>query len=209
MEYGPPIKSRFSVSSPVDENKQVPSACKEAIRYALSFFPELQAIPIHFKYKKAILPVKSGPTLKSYFKQSKDRSYQVTISEKTVWEFEPLLFQNLDFNAQVGLIAHELAHIIQFQQYDRRQLITKWGSYFIPENRERIEQDADKRVIEHGLGWELYAFANRKHKAAIENPVIQYQTQFHLSPEEVLHYIQTLNASEKANFKLDFKFNLN
>lgn len=192
------------------KNKQTPPICHDAVSYALSFFPELKSVPIRFYHKSALLPHQSRPTIRSIFtKAGKNRIYTVTVSGSTVEDLKPLIFDNLSFNEQVGMIAHELAHITQYQQYSTIQLIKTLLGYLNGAKRTVFEQNADKIVIQRGLGWELYDFANAREWAAIDNPVVAYLSGFHLTPEEIVQYMQNLKRSSKIDFLIDFTNSLN
>lgn len=192
-------------------NKQAPAICEDAVSYALRFFPELKGVPIQFYHKPSVLPHKSRLSFASIFKKpGNKRQYKVTVSAKTVPELSDLTFDNLSFNAQVGMIAHELAHITQFQQKTPFQLLKSGFSYLMRPHRLRLEQEADKMAVQRGLGWELYAFATTVERvASTGNPVVSYLSQFHLSPEEIIQYMQNLRRSSKIDFLIDFSNCLN
>lgn len=192
------------------KNKDAPAVCQNAVTYALSFFPELKTVPIQFHHKPSVLPHKSRPTTRSIFRNAnKNRVYKVTISASTVPELTPLIFDNLTFNEQVGMIAHELAHITQFQHSSTLGLLKSGLAYLSKTARTQFEQEADKIAIKKGLGWELYAFANARDKISGENPVVGYLTNFYLSPEEIMQYMTNLRRSSKVDFLIDLTNCLN
>lgn len=192
------------------KNKDAPAVCQDAVTYALSFFPELKTVPIQFYYKPSVLPHKSRPTFRSVFrKANKNRVYKVTISSKTVPELTPLIFDNLTFNEQVGMIAHELAHVIQFQKSSTLGLLKTGFAYLFKTARTQLEQEADKIAIQRGLGWELYAFSNARERISPDNPVVEYLSTFYLSPEEIMQYMRNLRRSSKVDFLIDLTNCLN
>lgn len=212
MDGGPKMQSQARVQhQTILKNKHAPYVCQDAVTYALSFFPELKTVPIQFQYKPSVLPHKTRPSLKSAFKSAnKNRVYKVTLSAKTVPELTPLIFDNLTFNEQVGMIAHELAHITQFQQSSTLNLLTIGLSYLSDAARTRFEQEADKIVVQRGLGWELYAFSNARERVAVDNnPVVDYLSKFYLSPEEIMQYMRNLRRSSKVDFLIDLTNCLN
>ncbi len=195
---------------PILQNKNAPAVCQDAVTYALSFFPELKTVPIQFHHKSAVLPHKSRPTFRTVFRRAnKNRIYKVTIAANTVPELTPLIFDNLTFNEQVGLIAHELAHITQFQQSSTFGLLKKAFAYLSQTARTQFEQEADKIAIQRGLGWELYAYSNVRDKISSDNPVVEYLSKFYLSPEEIMQYMRNLKRSSKVDFLIDLTNCLN
>lgn len=211
MDDKPQMKNHQQVAQKaLDHNKFAPDSCREAVKQALSFFPELRSVPIRFFHQSSVVPHKSRATLRSFFKRHKERRvYDVILSSRTVPEFDDLCFNNLRFREQVGLLAHELAHITQYQNCGFTKLIKLHLAYLNPRKRTELEQAADKKVVEAGLGWELYAYANARERASVDNPVISYLDQFHLSPEDVMHYMQNLHRSSKIDFRIDFTHSLN
>ena len=210
MADEPQMKNHQQVGQKaLSSNKFAPVSCQDAVSLALEFFPELKAVPIRFFHQPSVAPHKSCPTSQSFFRSPGKRIYDVILSARTVPEISDLCFDNLRFREQVGLVAHELAHITQYQSYGFADLIKNYLAYLSEPKRTAIEQKVDKKVVEHGLGWELYAYANARERAAIDNPVVQYLDQFHLSPEDIMHYMQNLNRSSKIDFKIDLTYNLN
>jgi hypothetical protein len=211
MDDEPQMKNHQRTGQRIlNTNKFAPESCQDAVSLALDFFPELRTVPIRFFHQPSVIPHKSRPTTRSLFKSSnRGRVYDVVLSAKTIPEFGDLCFDKLRFREQVGLIAHELAHITQYQAYGFSDLIRSYLAYLHPDKRKAIEQEADKKVVEQGLGWELYAYANARERAAADNPVVHYLDQFHLSPEDIMHYMQNLNRSSKIDFRIDLTYHMN
>ncbi len=136
-------------------NKIIPIEFKDAIHIALNFYPNLKATQIKFKIKKNKSPLTARPTIWAIFQKASKRKYIITLSNKTNLKLTPILFQNLSFNAQIGVIGHELAHIDFYN--------TKKGIYFIKlallhlskKSMDKFEFNTDKRCIESGLGYQL------------------------------------------------------
>lgn len=127
---------------------------------ALSYFPELRHIHIRFKYKTAHSPLATRPTFPGLlFKKSK-RRFTITISDHTVDKLEPILLKQMDFNAQIGVIGHELSHVADFT---RRNILSLAGSgighIFSSHYIDRFEFRTDSICIAHGLGYQLLAWS--------------------------------------------------
>src|ERR1041385_1498985 len=93
-------------------NKVIPDEFKKPILIALSYFPELKDIHIIFRIKKQYSGLTTKPDLISVFKRKDHRTYLITISNQTIDTLKPLMFQNLTFEEQVGVIGHELSHVV-------------------------------------------------------------------------------------------------
>lgn len=190
-------------------NSQCPENWKVAFNHAIKFFPELQDTPISVKGTKQIFPCKARLSWGSFFKKPNNRNFVITISTQTIHEFTPLLFDNVPFNAKVGMIANALAHIDQYQQCSASQLIKKYLAYPFPNYREEFEKAADKKAVYQGLGWEIYDWASVLKKAEEDNAPLQYLNNFHLDPESIIQYMQNLSQRESVEPFITIHLNQN
>ena len=177
-------------------HKMMDSTFKQQISGALLFYPELKNINIRFKVKKALSPLTARPTVWAIFQKPKNRHYLIIISDKTMKMLDPILLKNLSFNAQMGVIGHELGHITYYNQ--------KKGAYFIKlilmhlstKSMDIFENDTDKRCIEHGLGYQLLAWStevrqklNIKEWNGANQPVSERER--YMSPAAILAFMKT------------------
>jgi len=176
-------------------NKVIPAIYEEQILTALSYYPELRLVQIHFKLTdKHPVPYGTTPTFASIFKPAARRIYYVTLLEVAKEPERSALFKNLPYDAQVAVIAHELVHVIQYQSQTVLSLIKFMIMYTIPAFKKIIERAADKGAIEHGLGQGLY-----KHAVHLRNIPGYLQkrpeiNKYYLKPHEIL---EKLKPSEK------------
>ncbi len=148
------------------QHKLVAAPFEKQCLIALSFYPELKDIRIVFKVKKAFIPLSARPTTWSLlFLPAKKRSYQVIISKQTTDKLEPILLQNLSFNAQIGVLGHELAHTSYYTKKTGIAIIGIAIRYFSGSFRNRFEFENDRRTIDHGLGYQLLAWSSDVRKA--------------------------------------------
>src|SRR4051794_22944838 len=90
-------------------NKVIPSKYEKPILKALSAYPELKHIRIHFKLtSKHPVPYGTTPTFASLFRKAGKRIYYITILEEAQEPERSALFRNLPEEAQIAVIAHEL-----------------------------------------------------------------------------------------------------
>jgi hypothetical protein len=121
---------------------------------ALSYFPELKDVKIKFKYSEEATTMAARPVPLSLFSR---RKYVVLINDKQ--GFQGIFLKNVPFNAQIGLIAHELAHIADYQRYNLWGVLGIYFRYSSKEHKPLFEKEIDKATIERGLGWQLYDWA--------------------------------------------------
>ena len=72
----------------------------------------------------------------------------------------PLIFKNLPFNSQVGVMGHELAHAVDFFQMTTKQIITHVIRNISATYIDRFEFNTDAICIAHGLGYQLYDWSS-------------------------------------------------
>lgn len=138
------------------KQKRLLTAYELATLVALSHYPELKNARIRFREKKAKLPYASRPTLGSLLWPFGPKRYRVTISTRSTPLREPTLMRHLGFNAQIGALGHELAHIAHYEGTGRWGILGEGVRYHNLRFRERYEKQTDRIAIAHCLGLPLY-----------------------------------------------------
>ena len=123
---------------------------------ALSHYPELKDVNIIFKRKKLKTTMAAKPTNTSAFKRKGKRTYLIHLNDYP--ESVKIPFDSATFNAQVGVLGHELAHISYYEETSAWKILGLAFKYLNKNFRVNFEKDTDKRTILHDLGWQLYAF---------------------------------------------------
>lgn len=141
-------------------NKEIPGQYQKPILTALSHFPELKDVHIIFRIKKQYTPLTTKPDLASVFKRKNYRTYIITISNQTIDTLQRLLFQNLTFEEQVGVIGHELSHVVDFNSKNFPQTIGIGIGHISKKYLDKMEFNTDRICIQHGLGQYLLAYSN-------------------------------------------------
>ena len=141
------------------KKKRIPESIRPQVLTALSYYPELKNTRITFRFRKRTTPLASRPRFFSAFLPKGIRSYVITISTESNSKLSPILFKNLPYNAQIGVIGHEIAHTVYYKKRTSFQLIgiaSKLGNTKFVDN---FEYETDKRTIQHGLGYQLLAWS--------------------------------------------------
>jgi len=141
-------------------HKQLPVGYEKEALEALSYFPELKNITIKFRVKKSFATLKTRPTFFSMFMPRGHRSYVITISNKTTTKLVPLLFSNLSSEARIGVIGHELSHVLDFSKKNDWQCFKVAAGHLSPRYLDRFEYNTDMICIQHGLGKDLEAWSS-------------------------------------------------
>ena len=189
-EYVPDVDSSlyFSLLSAYGKNKTLAEGFEIQCLLALSHYPELKETPMAFLVQPAFLPLASRPDPISVLFPWIKRKYLVVISNASADFFEPILLHNTPFNEQIGIIGHELAHTVYYQDKSALQLAYiaycyEYDSYFQTD----FEREADKRAIAHGLGYQMYDFAFfvRKAFGQSQEEIEAEEGDTYLSPKEI------------------------
>ena len=125
---------------------------------ALSYYPELKDVPITFQYHDIKTTMEVRPEFGSAIKNH-NRKYIIFIDNNTHHN-EGVLLGDVPFNAQIGVIGHELAHIMDFEQRSVKRIILLASGYEVFKNHARYERSIDEYAIGRGLGWQLMEFAD-------------------------------------------------
>ncbi|MEG1909588.1 MAG: hypothetical protein RR190_01300, partial [Bacteroidales bacterium] len=114
----------------------------------------------------------------------KQRTYYIRINRK---KFADSSFLRVPFNAQVGVIGHELAHIVDYENLRSKDIIHIGLRYGNKNFKKEYERRIDSLTITHGLGPQLYDWAqyilsdcthcSKKYK--------KYKQTFYMQPQEI------------------------
>ncbi len=150
----------FALLKTWGENKKLAPGFELQCLLALSHYPELKKVPIDFLVQPAFIQLSARPDPVTVLLPWVKRKYLVVISNDTGRENDPILLSKAPFNEQVGIIGHELAHVVFY--LDKNSLYLAWLAYQYQYNEAFatvFERETDKRAVAHGLGYQLYDFA--------------------------------------------------
>lgn len=177
-------------------HKRIPVCYERVVLEALSHYPELVDVQVHVVLKNDHpVPYGTTPGFAGVLRSPASRIYTISILEEAEPPVERALFKHLNYEMQLGVIGHELVHVLQFMYCDRIELLKTLMLYLMPSFQKRIERGADIGAIEHGFGKELHKHAVyirsipgyvEQRKAIVEN---------YLSPEEILEHIERVEAT--------------
>lgn len=201
-EYSPTLDSNQfnSLLETYGNNKILAPGFELQCLLALSHYPELKETPIEFQVKPAIIPLSSRPDPLSVLFPWIQRKYLVIISNETNANMDPILLHKAPFNAQIGIIGHELGHSVYYLDKSALQLAQIAYKYeYDRDFHNTFERDTDKRGIAHGLGYQLYDFAFfvRIAFGDTKEEIAQQEGGTYLSPKEIT------SEMEKYHFYID------
>ncbi len=172
-----------SLNNEFGENKQFNKKYKLQIIIALSFYPELKKIKISFLEKSISTTMNCRPTICSVFKK-RNNKYKIRFNNRK--KFEGISFEDIPFNAQIGIIGHELAHITDYENSSTFGIIKKAFSYLFKKKKAKFEKYIDKLTIEHLLAWQLYDWSYYAiYKSKASKKYKKFKSEIYLKPSEI------------------------
>ncbi len=139
-----------------EKNKKIPESIRRQALTALSFYPELKTTKLIFRLRKRKTPLTSRPRIFSVFRKKSKRPYVITISIKSSKRLTPIVFNNLPYNAQIGVLGHELGHIAYYKDKQSLKILGLTFKLLNSNFVDEFEYNTDAITIQHGLGYQLY-----------------------------------------------------
>jgi hypothetical protein len=139
-------------------NKQYPSDIKNEVEKALTYYPDLVDVKIHFRWgvftqHSFMLAQPKIPTL---LRKKEKRAYQIIMRKNFFVKNRQFANGRIPSDVMVGWLGHELGHVLDYK--DRNSLNMIWFGilyYFSTSFLKKAEITADKNAAEHGLIDEL------------------------------------------------------
>jgi hypothetical protein len=156
-EYSQSVAQRRydSLLAEYGTNKELPLGYELQTLLALSHYPQLKNTKIKFIVDNVDIPLSSRPHWASMLNSASNRTYLVVIDSQRTNANDAILLKNQPFNAQTGIIGHELAHTVYYLDRSVFQIIAD-AVCQLSDCRVGFERATDKRLVDFGLGWQRY-----------------------------------------------------
>ncbi|CAN5479721.1 hypothetical protein BH11BAC2_BH11BAC2_21800 [soil metagenome] len=141
------------------KNKILPATFEKQTLIALSYYPELKDVKIKFRIKHKTTPLATRPSYGGMLRSAKKRTYIITISNKSRAFLDTILLKNLNYNAQIGVLGHELSHVSDFAKKGFGGMCKVVFGHLSKNYVDHFEFNTDRRCIDHGLGYQLLAWS--------------------------------------------------
>lgn len=132
----------------------LPDQFSDAFYYALSYYPELEKTAIEFVHESIGTTLQVQPTPSTVFARAGQRTYRISINNDP--DFDGVLFADVPLNAQIGVFAHELAHIVDYQHKNFLQMVGTALKFTNNMARSSYEQSIDMLTIYRGFGQHIW-----------------------------------------------------
>ncbi len=185
------LQERDSLFKLYGNNKYIQKKIELSTLIALSFYPELKDNNIDFIYENIKTTMATRPSPLSVFKQNRD--YTIYIDNDP--EGEGILIDDVPFNAQIGIIGHELAHIADYESKSGGQIIGIGLRYLHQPMRASFEKEIDIITIRKGLGWQLHDWSKYVlYESNASKEYKEYKQRTYLTPQEIISEISIDSA---------------
>jgi len=140
------------------QNKNIPQQHADQWLAALSHYPTLEQTKIRFKPCKIKTTLNARPTLFStFFVKPNKRKYVIRYNVSSKGQI-PLSLVNE--KALMGLMGHELAHLVDYQKRNCWQVLGRGTDYLSKRRKAAFEKEIDMLAIKHGFGEHLYTWSD-------------------------------------------------
>lgn len=170
--------------------------------YTLSYFNELKDTKIVFAHKKIKTTMVCRPRWDFVFRKKESRTYKIIFNSDTL-NTGKVTFDQLSFNAQIGVLGHEYSHILDYKERTNRNLI-KFGLLYLTHKKfkETLEKRVDKIAISKGLGWQVYDFSRYVlNESSADEEYKKYKATFYYTPTEINDMIDVSYPEENPVLK--------
>ncbi len=176
---------------------EIPEKFKLPVLIALSPYEEIKNCKLQFREKKIAFSMTAKPKIFSLFRKKSKRIYCISINSDSLAANAPFP-EKLPLNAQIGLISHELAHIVDYNSKSSLSIIWDAITYFFPKKRKKYERATDFCAIEHGFAWQLYDFSSFVLNCSeIPESYKKKKRKFYIQAEEIPKLIDNLYFQPK------------
>jgi hypothetical protein len=169
----------------------IPEAYRSSFLIALSAYPELKGVPIRIREGDLKTTMAARPVPASLLGPPRGRAYRI-LMDTLAPASEGKLFRDLPFDARIGIMAHEFAHILEYSQRSLGGMIRYGARYLVREERKGIEARTDRIAVDRGFGWQLLAFKRYIREEAELSPSYRsYKEQVYLSSRDLRDILET------------------
>lgn len=184
-----------SLKAIIGDNKGLPEGFEVAAAIAYSAFPQLKDVKIDMVLQPKGAPMESSLNVWTLLIPGrKNRQYRILLNDADETYFDPILLRALPFDAQVGILAHELGHVVYYHKLNIFQF-GKWGLRYLKsaEFRATHERTTDLMPVYYGLGSQIYQYAYFVRKdptcVAFYEEGKDFMDKYYMTDEEILEVI--------------------
>ncbi len=177
-----------SLQKELSTNKTIIPKYELETLMALMHYPELKETKIVFKAKKLNSTMVARPKGLNVLRRKGKRTYVIYINNT---DNVKVPVDSVSFNAKIGVIGHELAHILDYENKSSLRVIANGFGYSNQKFRAKFERATDQRTIDHGLGWQCRDWSYYVYHYKNTPPeYLEYKKKVYMSYTEIEEQLQ-------------------
>lgn len=146
-------------------------------------FPELNGYTIEVKRKHIGTMMAARPTSDFIFRKKESRKYVIFITDKPDMHADSV-YAKMSYNAELGIIGHELSHILDYRLKNNWQMICFGIKYVF--NKKTIEAETDLTAVRRGFGKDLVEYNRYIHRSPhVSKRYLLKKKKFYLTASEI------------------------
>ncbi len=179
--------------SDVNYVKNVPGKYITQFAIVCYNFPELKEKNIMLEFDKIPTTMQARPTNNILIGE---RKYKIIINNDE--NFEGIHFDDIPFNAQIGIISHEFCHILDYTQKTYIEVIGTGVAYISDDEKREYEREIDLLTIKKGMGYQLRDWAQyAMFESKATDEYKQFKKEFYLNPYEIDSIIEKMKTESQ------------
>ena len=180
------------ISEEIPTNWMVPVHFHPTLYPIVSNVSDLFDQKIKIKEAKISTTLNMRPTLWSLlFKKNNRRTYVLRINNNE--NFDGVLFDQVPFESQVGLLAHELMHVKDYLNRDLFGVLERGWQYLSRRGRIKFEGEIDQMVIDSGLSQFLFQWANYVlNDSDASDSYKDYKRAVYMTPADIIEAMENM-----------------
>ena len=164
-------------------NKEIMAVYELETYMALMHYPELKDTKITIKSKDLNSTMVARPKGLNVFRRKGKRKYIIYINNTPSVKVP---VDSVSFNAKIGVIGHELGHVLDYDNKSSLRIIFNGFGYSNKKFRAKFERATDQRTIDHGLGWQCRDWSYYVYHYKNTPPeYLEYKKKIYMSWEEI------------------------
>lgn len=159
--------------------KNVPEEFEKQFAVVCQAFPELKNTDTKLVFKEIPMTMQARPDIWKLLVGRKSYLILINTSRKN----NGIVLQDVPFNGQLGVIAHECCHLLDYEHKNIWEIIITGVKYLLPGKRESYEKATDYLVVKKGFGLQLHTWANYvMDEAPVSEKYKETKSKYYLSP---------------------------
>jgi len=176
------------------KNKVVPKHLEQLFYETIVYYPELKdthIIVVENKFYGIQHTLRSYPPLLSLLNNKKDRVIPIVINTN---KNTPIPFYSLSKEEQKGILAHEMAHVLDYTKRSATELLgLSYMFCFSKDFIQKLEKNTDNVAISRGFEDDILKFRNH----AKENSTSSYKYY-----EKIIYEVNKINTLKTLRFSV-------